>query len=273
MIEVAGYTDMVKVGGAVLGVEGDNGQPIRQNDETFAALGEEVAASPNDVVLATSFAIARGMIETETAVRPDPDTEEGMAELQALAAVGQPLVHQTWNESIPGNRSAAQILLTRQELGEQARVREILRTIGVLLTGDHVPVVNENDAISHEEIKFGSNDILSAMLAIAMQRSERFGQVRFFMLTDVNGVHKDPKNPNTRIPVVEDPMKYMHLATDPRSKFSIGGMRSKLEAAHMARMAGIPTYIYNPADGPREVAVEGEIGTYIPVWRVHNPSR
>jgi glutamate 5-kinase len=272
MIEVSGYTDMVKVGGTVLGIEDADGQPIRQNDEMFAAVGGEVAASPNNVVLATSFAIARGMIETGTAERPDADTEAGMAELQALAAIGQPLVHQSWNENIPG-KNAAQILLTRQELRDEERVREMLRTIGVLLVGDRVPVVNENDPITHEEITFGSNDILSAMLVAAMQESKRFGQMRFFMLTDVNGVYKDADDPSTRIPVITNPLKYLHLAKDPTSTFSIGGMRSKLEAAHIARMAGVPTYVYNPADGPREVAVEGEIGTYFPVWRPHNPAR
>jgi glutamate 5-kinase len=268
MSELGRYTDVIKVGGAVLGVENDHKELVGQNDHMFEVVGGEISDSSNAVVLATSFAIGRGMLEDGLMTRPDDDVPE----LQRLATIGQPLLHAAWAGNI--QKKTGQILLTGQELKpeleNQSRVEEILRTVQVLLEHDNVPVVNENDAISHEEITFGSNDILSATLAVAMQRSGRFGQVRLFMLTDVNGVYRDHEDPRSRIPVMENPQNYMALAKGPASNFRIGGMASKLKAAGIARFASVPSYVYNPADGPRECAVEGEIGTYFPAWVAHN---
>ncbi|HVX57225.1 MAG TPA: hypothetical protein VHA37_05830 [Candidatus Saccharimonadales bacterium] len=265
----AEFTDVMKVGGAVLGVEDAKGRLLGQNDETFAIVGEEVSEDPGDIVLVSSFAIGRGMLETGVKERPN-----SVSELQRLATIGQPLLHATWAEHIP-KKTTGQVLLTQQELGPQTgnqpRILEILRTIGVLLAHDDVPTINENDAISHEEITFGSNDVLSATLAANMQLSKRFGQVRLFLLTDVNGVYKNLKDPTTRMPIIDSVNSQQGVAQGAPSRLRIGGMESKFQAARIARYAGVPTYVYNPADGHREAAVEGEIGTYFPVWTPHNP--
>lgn len=270
MSEVGGYTDIMKAGGAVLGVENGGGQPIRVNQEAFDSIGQEISGAENNIVLVSSFAIARGMAEAGVVTRPDDDE---ISELQRLAAIGQPLVQRAWAEAIP-DKTTAELLLTREELEDTFRLREILRTLQTFSSHDDVPVVNENDAISHEEISFGGNDVLSAMLAMGMQRSQNFGQIRLFMLTDVNGVYEDKDDPDTRIPVITSQQLSRYereVAEESDSQFTIGGMKSKFKAASITTYAGIPTYIYNPADGPREAAIEGDIGTYFPAWEAHNP--
>lgn len=269
MSEIVEYTDVMKAGGAILGVE-EQGEPVRQNDEAFASVGQEISEAKNHIVLGTSFAIGRGMIHTGLTVRPP---KEAIRELKRLAAIGQPLVQRTWDENIP-HKTTAEVLLTRKELDRappnQARLLETLDTIETFFEHGDVPVVNENDVISHEEITFGSNDILLAILAAAMQESRRFGQVRYFMLTDVNGVYADPDDPTTRIPVIENIRQFRHLALGPASNMSIGGMESKFDAAEITKYAHIPTYIYNPLEGSRQMAIDGEIGTYFPAWSAHN---
>ncbi len=267
MSETDVYTDVIKVGGAVLGIEDDAEQLIGINEKIFDRVGKEVSEDAvNNIAIVTSFAIGRGMLETGTAVRPD-DCE--VPELQRFATIGQPLVQQRWAKAIP-KKTTGEVLLTGQEIDSASenakRLAEILRTFGVLFDHGDVPVVNENDAITHEEITFGSNDLLASELARRMHSSELFGQVRLFLLTDVNGVYVNKDDPKTRIPVIENAAKYKDVAEGPASKLSIGGMKTKLKAAIYARYAGIPAYIYNPADGPRQRAVEGEIGTYFPAY-------
>jgi glutamate 5-kinase len=269
MSEVDRYTDIIKAGGAALGIENGDDQPVRVNQEAFDQIGREISAAENDIVLVSSFAIAHGMAEAGVTTRPG---DEEIPELQRLAAIGQPLVQRAWSEAIPG-KTTAELLLTREEIDDEFRRREILRTLQTFFSHGDVPVANENDAISHEEISFGSNDILSALLAMAMQRSGNFDQVRLFMLTDVNGVYADKDDPDTRIPVItgQELSRYEGVAQDSDSQFTIGGMKSKFKAASIAVYSQIPTYIYNPADGPREAAIAGDIGTYFPIWEAHNP--
>jgi glutamate 5-kinase len=260
------YTDIIKVGGAVLGIENDAEQLVGVNEETFDSIGREVSEDEvNSIAVVTSFAIGQGMLKAGLAARPD---DSQVPELQRFATIGQPLVQQRWAEAI--SKTTGEVLLTNQEINNEQenakRLAEILRTFEVLFRYGDVPVVNENDAITHEEITFGSNDLLASELAQRMQHSGLFGQVRLFLLTDVNGVYADKNDANTRIPVIENAAKYTHAAEGSDSRLSIGGMKSKLEAAIRARYTGIPTYIYNPADGSRERAVEGEIGTFFPAW-------
>ncbi|HVX56742.1 MAG TPA: hypothetical protein VHA37_03340, partial [Candidatus Saccharimonadales bacterium] len=140
MSEAGAYTDILKVGGAVLGIENGDGEPVRLNQEILDRVGEEVSAAKNDILVVSSFAIARGMMEAGVSERPD-DSE--MPELQRLAAIGQPLVQRAWAEAIP-DKTTAELLLTREELSDDFRLREILRTVKVFFSHGDVPVTNEN---------------------------------------------------------------------------------------------------------------------------------
>lgn len=260
MTEVATHTDIVKVGNGVLTEKGEDGS-ICFNEEAFREMGDEISEAGN-TVLVSSVAITAGMMLTGMRGRPDPETE--MPELQRMATIGWREVHNMWDRAITARATGA-LLLTRQELGIEDSRCEALHTIEALLRHGDVPVINENDGIAHDEIAFGSNDILAAHLAARMQESEMFGTVRLYLLTDVDGVYKDKDDPDTRIPIIANTDEYRHLANDTDDpELKIGGMASKFDAADIAKAAGVDMWIYNPADGQRDRALNGGIGTYFP---------
>jgi glutamate 5-kinase len=259
-MSVAGeFTDVMKAGGAVLAPEKDG--VITINQEAFSSIGREISEDEGRIVLVSSAAIAAGIIAIGATI--NTDKEVAMPELQRFAAVGWRHVHNRWADSIEGKETGG-LLLTREELSHTTDRNETFRVIQALFASNEVPIVNENDVVAHEEIKFGSNDILSAILAMRMKNSERFGPIRLFLLTDVDGVYEDKNDPETRIPVISDTDDYRQLAVDSESQLRIGGMASKFEAVDIAQSVGIDTWIYNPADGPRSLAVAGIIGTYFP---------
>lgn len=267
--------DILKVGGKILSYEGANGMEL--NAITFQTVAEEIAHMDEDVALVTSAAIIGGMHATGTKERPDKHAE--MPELQRLSSIGRRYVENAWSRALLG-REIGGLSLTTRELDDEARREEALHVIQALFRHNETPVINENDAITHEEISFGSNDILAARLAARMQESDLFGSVRLFLLTDVNGVYDrrytsaaaaysgdyydSPLDPAKRIAVIEDTERYRHLAGGPDDDNTIGGMESKFQAADIAKDAGVDMWIYNPAYGRRSQAVKGEIGTYFP---------
>jgi glutamate 5-kinase len=265
--------DIMKVGGKLLAYQRLRGNSVLMNDLIFDRVGEEIAADSGDIVLVTSAAISAGMSVTNLHERPSKETD--MPELQRLSAVGRRHIENAWADAMPG-REIGGLSLTSRELDDIDRREETLRVIKALFAHGEVPVVNENDAITHEEISFGSNDILAASLAARMQGSDLFGTVRLFLLTDVNGVY-DRKpgtppffgeegmlDPHSRIPVIENTADYRHLAGESDDELSIGGMASKFHAVDIAKAAGVDTWVYSPGFGNRQQAVEGEIGTYFP---------
>jgi glutamate 5-kinase len=265
--------DILKVGGKILAYERFMGEGVSLNDITFETVGQEIARDSGDIALVTSAAISTGMKVTGLKKRPDKDTQ--MPELQRLSSVGRRHIENAWAEALPG-REIGGLSLTGRELDDVARREEALRVIQALFRHREVPVINENDAITHDEISFGSNDVLAARLAGRMQESDLFGTVRLFLLTDVNGVYdrkpgtppffedKGDLDPRARIAVIEDTDRYQHLAGGADDKLNIGGMESKFKAADIAKAAGVDMWIYNPAFGHREQAVNGEMGTYFP---------
>lgn len=261
MSEVLKNADVIKAGGAaLLDKNADGTVSVRQG--VFGAVAEEVSQEEErNIALVSSIAIAKGMMVTGTKIRPDK--EVAMPQLQRLSVRGWPHVVNDWDGAI--SRDTGPVLLTRQELDDEGMRDEALHLIYEMFRHGEVPLINENDAITHDEITYGSNDILSAILAARMQRSELFGDVRLFLLTDVDGVYEDINDPNTRIPVIANAEDYSYLAVDSDSVHHIGGMTSKLAAVEIAKEAGVPSYIYNPAHGPRQRAVDGEIGTHFPV--------
>jgi glutamate 5-kinase len=264
--------DVVKLGGSTVTVH-EKGQPPRLDEEKFAAIVDEISRSDTPTVVVNSLAIAMAMNKIGLADRPDPKTKKGMVQLQRLASIGNRLVLNRLDDATPADREIGELLLTGPDLDRKAAESqrpEVITVINTMLEESDIPAANESDAVTHKEISFGSNDILAAQLAALMKGSELFGEVRLFLLTDVNGVYRDVNDPNSRIPVIEGPEKFRDVAGGPASAFSIGGMESKFDAAMITRHAGIPMWVYDPGDGPQEAAVAGEIGTYFPIWTPHN---
>ncbi len=156
---------------------------------------------------------------------------------QACAAVGQARLMQTYSSLFSNfDITIAQVLLTAADLGTPERSKYVSDTLGRLLEEPGIlPIINENDSVAVEELKFGDNDMLSVRVA------KLAGAKRVILLTSVDGL-LDPAS-NALIPeVTEIEHVFRHVRED-KGRFSMGGMASKLDAVKFAVEAGIETHI------------------------------
>lgn len=210
-----------------------------------------------DVIIVSSGAIGCGMETLGLARKP-----KEMAKRQALASIGQVLLMKMYRENFEKKAmKVSQILLTHEDIKNRTRCLNLTNTLDTLLKMDIVPVINENDALSFTEIKFGDNDNLSALIAQIATAD------LLLILSDVEGLFdRDPNRyPDAKmIPVVHRIDEEIEgTATQSASEKSVGGMVSKLEAAKKAGLYGIPTRVV--LGGSKDVilkVVEGrQIGT------------
>lgn len=190
-----------------------------------------------DVVVVTSGAIARGVHLLDLPVRP---TE--IAELQAASAMGQGRLYRTYDELMreQGLRTA-QVLLTFFDMSARTHYLNARRTLRTLLGWRVIPVINENDTTTTDEISFGDNDFLAAQVAVLV------GADLLVLLTDTEGLYtaNPRRDPGARlVELVQDPrsLDALEIGHD-MSPLGSGGMRSKVVAAEMATAAGIATVI------------------------------
>jgi glutamate 5-kinase len=211
----------------------------------------------SEPVVVTSGAIARGM-----GVRGAPLRPRAIDELQAASAVGQGKLYQVYDELLrERGLLSAQVLLTFFDMSARSHYVNARQTLRKLLDWRVVPVINENDTTTTDEISFGNNDFLAAQVAILL------GAELLVLLTDAQGVFTaDPRHDQhaTLVPEVSDFEALDGLdighATSPLGS---GGMRSKVVAAEMATAAGIPAVIASGlVPGTVVGAVAGEaVGT------------
>jgi glutamate 5-kinase len=174
---------------------------------------------------------------------------------QACAAVGQARLMQTYSGLFEHFEiTAAQVLLTAADLGTPERSQYVSDTLGRLLAEPGIlPIINENDSVAVEELKFGDNDMLSVRVA------KLAGASRIILLTSVDGL-LDPST-NALIPEVSDIDGMFRHVRDDKGRFSMGGMASKLAAVKFAVDAGIETHIAHGRHPERLAAiVAGESG-------------
>lgn len=185
------------------------------------------------VILVTSGAIGAGMGRLSISERP-----QEIPAKQALAAIGQGILMQSY-EKLFGEYAAvvAQVLLTKDDLANRNRYLNARNTLQAILDYGAVPIINENDTVTFDEIRFGDNDTLAAMVAGLVDAD------LLVLLSDIDGLYSsDPrKDPDAKlIPVVESITPEIEaLAGDPGSKFGSGGMFTKLAAARIAMHQGI----------------------------------
>jgi len=245
---------VVKVGSALL--VGSAG--VRR--EWLSGLVEEIAAAHvrgQQVIVVSSGAIALGA----ATLGLEKGGRGSLADAQAAAAVGQIALSGLWAELL-GNHglTAAQMLLTLEDLEDRRRYLNVTATLGRLLDAGAVPVINENDSVATHEIRFGDNDRLAARVAQAAQANA------VVLLSDIDGLYdRHPREPGARmIPVVEgvtDQVRAMASA-ESNSGMGSGGMVSKLQAAEIAELAGICLVIGNGQhQRPLTRIVEQQIGT------------
>ena len=233
-------TVVVKLGSSI--VADDRGE-VRA--DVLATVCEEAARrhhEGDEVVLVTSGAIARGMRLMELPVRPS-----AMDELQAASAVGQGKLYRAYDELLQeqGVRSA-QVLLTFFDISARTHYLNARHTLRKLLDWRVMPVINENDTTTTDEISFGDNDFLAAQVAILL------GAGLLVLLTDTEGLHTaDPRRDPSAEPIADvhdfEQIERYEIGVS-SSPIGSGGMRSKVVAAEMATAAGIPTVITTGID-------------------------
>jgi glutamate 5-kinase len=180
------------------------------------------------VTLVSSGAISAGLAEMKLTIRP-----EDLSQLQAVAAIGQRRLMDAWADAFePVGLKVAQILLTRDDTDQRSRFLNLRNTIHALHGFDAVPIINENDTISTDElvrISFGDNDILAALVTEALRAD------LLILLSVVNGVLDSDRQP---VPVFQSVEEAMPLLQTGKSKLGRGGMNSKLEAARLVTAGG-----------------------------------
>lgn len=188
------------------------------------------------VIVVSSGAVAAGLARLGLAVRP---TE--LARLQAAAAVGQPDVMQAWSRGFAEHGvQVAQLLLSHEEARQRERYLNMRATLRALLEQDVVPVVNENDSVATDEIRFGDNDRLAAMVA------DLVGATTLVLLTDQWGLFTG--NPRTdrrarRISHAFANDRALDAMAGGGGALGRGGMVTKLQAARRAARSGVETWI------------------------------
>jgi glutamate 5-kinase len=197
----------------------------------------ELHGQNRHIIIVSSGAVAAGM--TRLGVKERPKT---IPQKQALAAVGQIKLMALYERYFSRfEKNVAQVLLTHEDLANRQRYLNAKHTFQTLLEASIIPIVNENDTVAVEEMKFGDNDHLSSLVATLLEAD------LLVILSDVQGVYdRDPRvhADAQHIPLITD-----IKATAPTirggspSEFGTGGILTKLEAAEKAAAAGIPTLI------------------------------
>ncbi|MEK4652211.1 glutamate 5-kinase [Niallia circulans] len=213
----------------------------------------------HEVLLVSSGAVAAGFGKLGYPSRPV--TLKGK---QAAAAVGQSLLIQSYNEQLSKfGMVPAQVLLTRNDFSKRDRYRNAYSTLTELLERNILPIINENDTVSVEELTFGDNDMLSALVSGLVHADQ------LIILTDINGLYdKNPKEDASakRIDYLpEITVEWKDAAKGTGSKVGTGGMKSKLIAAETANSLGVKVFI-GKGEGEKKLIdiIEGKgDGTYI----------
>lgn len=192
-----------------------------------------------------------------------------LPEKQAAAAVGQALLMLDWARAL-APLPVAQLLLTASDVQDRERYVNARNTIETCLRLGVVPVINENDSVTVNEIRLGDNDTLSAWTAYLADADA------LLMMTDVDGLydgdpHRDPGA--RRIDTVSDPAEVSHLAGGTRDGRGTGGMVTKLRAAEIATHAGIETYILGGGGQGLEEFARGNVRGTRFLAREHAPAR
>ncbi len=248
---------MVKIGSS--SVTDGSGQV---DTAAIAKLSAEVAAARsagNQVVVVTSGAIAAGW----SALAPDRPRPSDLATLQAVAAVGQHRLMQVWSDALERHGlTAGQVLLAPLDFVHRSQYLHARQTLSRLLALGVVPVVNENDAVADEEIRFGDNDRLAALVAHLV------GADLLLLLTDTAGLLTEDPRRTAGGSLIEEVVEIDHelerIAGGPGTALGSGGMGSKLAAAKIAVWSGVEAVIADasrPGVVAQVVAAAPGVGT------------
>ncbi|WP_225624664.1 glutamate 5-kinase, partial [Xylella fastidiosa] len=226
---------VLKVGSSLLAADGGGLSPRFALDLAHFVSANITAG--RQLVIVSSGAVAAG----RALIPPLPESGGALAARQALAALGQAQLIALWQRFF--DRPVAQVLLTHDDLRNRRRYLNARATLRELLHLGTLPVVNENDTVSVDELKLGDNDNLAAIVAALIDAQA------LFIATDIDGLYTtDPRHHSDAQPLHEVRTltpENLAMAGDSSSTVGTGGMRTKLEAALKAGAAGIDTYLFN----------------------------
>jgi len=253
---------VIKFGTGVLAREGGCSLDPSQF-QRFCSEIAVVVASGIPCVIVSSGAVAAGVDALKLSKRPTD-----LAGKQACAAVGQPALMDAYSRCLSrhGLRTA-QLLLTHDDIFDAGRRRNARVTLGKLLSSPGViPIINENDSVAVEELRFGDNDRLSAEVA------QLVGARLLLLMTSADGLLARPEAPSAkpiRIPVVTDLRQAFRHVTPEKGEHSTGGMSAKLKAVGTAVASGIETVIAHgrKKDQITRAIAGDDVGTRFPATR------
>ena len=230
---------VVKIGTSLL--RGNKNQTTAEIIDSYSRCITISKSRGNKVILVTSGAVGLGCNRLGMKARP-----EDLVSLQAVAAVGQVHLMALYEKAMERyGCKIAQILLTREDLGSRDRYRNASMTLRKLLDIGVIPVVNENDTLSAEELSYGDNDTLSALVATAVNADQ------LVLLTDVDRLYSnDPKKDTNAQPIIDvlhpKELRSLEGLSNLGGNWGTGGIKTKLDSARIATASGITVHL---ADG------------------------
>jgi glutamate 5-kinase len=248
---------VVKIGSQILS------SPEGIEESRVKSLVRELAglhSQGKEIVIVSSGAIVAGMTRLGHKQRP-----KTIPEKQALAAVGQIRLMALYERHFSRfQKNVAQVLLTHEDLANRQRYINAKHTFQTLLAASIIPIVNENDTVAVEEMKFGDNDHLSALVATLLEAD------LLVILSDIEGVYDRDPRANSRaalFPLIKEIKGVKTALVDTgQSAFGTGGITTKIGAAEEASVAGIPTIITSGLKPGRLTSIfdpDEEVGTLI----------
>lgn len=228
---------VIKIGSSTL-THNTGNLNIKKTEDLIKCLSD-IKNSGFEVVIVTSGAVAIGMGKLAITSRPDD-----IATKQACAAVGQcELMHIYDKMFSEYNHKVSQLLLMRDVIDDTERKQRVVDTLEKLLEMGVIPIINENDTVSIEELVFGDNDTLSAIVSVLCSAD------KLIILSDIQGLYsEDPKsNPDAKLisTVAEITDEIRSIAGHAGSNLGTGGMVTKIHAAEIATVHGVTMHIIN----------------------------